>query len=151
MNKKILIVNGPNLNMLGIREPEKYGKISLSEIIEKLSLLSQKLGYKIKHFQSNHEGEIVDFIQKEGLSAGGLIINAGAYTHTSISIRDAILSVCIPCVEVHLSNIFKREDFRKISYLSDISVGVITGFGAYVYELGLLALVNHIESAKSHI
>ncbi|MGC8765000.1 MAG: type II 3-dehydroquinate dehydratase [Brevinematia bacterium] len=144
MDKKILVVNGPNLNMLGIREPEKYGKTSLNEIVEKLTLKFNSLGYKIIHFQSNHEGEIIDFIQKEGHKASGLVINAGAYTHTSIAIRDAILSVSIPCVEVHLSNIFKREDFRKISYISDIALGVISGFGAYVYELGVLALINYI-------
>lgn len=145
MGNKILLVNGPNLNMLGTREPDKYGHLTLNEIVENLKIIAKENGFILKDFQSNHEGEIIDFIHKEGLSAKGLIINAGAYTHTSIAIRDSILSVSIPFVEVHLSNIYKREDFRKKSYLSDIAIGIISGFGNYVYELGLLALIKHIE------
>lgn len=146
MSKKILLVNGPNLNMLGVREPEKYGSLSLNEIVESLTKIAGETGFVLKSFQSNHEGEIIDFIQMEGPSSKGLIINAGAYTHTSIAIRDAILSVSIPFVEVHLSNIYKREGFRQKSFLSDIAVGVICGFGYYVYELGFYALVNYLEN-----
>ncbi|MGC8771523.1 MAG: type II 3-dehydroquinate dehydratase [Brevinematia bacterium] len=146
MDNKILLINGPNLNMLGTREPDKYGHLTLNEIVENLKRIAKEQGFILKDFQSNHEGEIIDFIHKEGLSAKGLIINAGAYTHTSIAIRDSILSVSIPFVEVHLSNVYKREDFRKKSYLSDIAIGVISGFGHYVYELGLLALIKYIEN-----
>ncbi|MEJ5284433.1 MAG: type II 3-dehydroquinate dehydratase [Brevinematales bacterium] len=146
MGNKILLINGPNLNMLGTREPDKYGHLTLNEIVENLKRIAKEQGFILKDFQSNHEGEIIDFIHKEGLSAKGLIINAGAYTHTSIAIRDSILSVSIPFVEVHLSNVYKREDFRKKSYLSDIAIGVISGFGHYVYELGLLALIKYIEN-----
>ncbi|MCX7820899.1 MAG: type II 3-dehydroquinate dehydratase [Brevinematales bacterium] len=146
MGNKILLVNGPNLNMLGTREPDKYGRLTLNEIVENLSKISKENGFILKDFQSNHEGEIIDFLHREGASSKGLIINAGAYTHTSIAIRDAILSVSIPFVEVHLSNVYKREDFRKNSYLSDIAIGVISGFGYYVYELGFYALVNYLEN-----
>ncbi len=146
MGNKILLINGPNLNMLGTREPDKYGHLTLNEIVENVKRIAKEQGFILKDFQSNHEGEIIDFIHKEGLSAKGLIINAGAYTHTSIAIRDSILSVSIPFVEVHLSNVYKREDFRKKSYLSDIAIGVISGFGHYVYELGLLALIKYIEN-----
>ncbi len=146
MSKKILLVNGPNLNMLGKREPDKYGALTLTEIIDIVSIKAKENGFVLKSFQSNHEGEIVDFIQQEGSSALGLIINAGAYTHTSIAIRDAILSVSIPFVEVHLSNIYKREDFRKKSYLSDIAIGLICGFGPYSYELALDAMINYLTN-----
>lgn len=146
MSNVILLVNGPNLNLLGIREPDKYGTNSLPIIIKALKSKAKELGYSLKDFQSNHEGEIIDFIQREGLTACGLIINPGAYTHTSIAIRDAILSVGIPTVEVHISNIYKREAFRQKSFISDIAVGVITGFGDFSYHLGLLGLVNFLKS-----
>jgi len=149
MSSNILFINGPNLNMLGIREPDKYGKTSLNEITENLKLKAKDAGYNLKAFQSNHEGEIIDFIQREGLIAKGLLINPGAYTHTSIAIRDAILSVNIPFVEVHLSNIYKRESFRQKSFFSDIAIGTIAGFGAYSYELGLLALIDYLKTAKN--
>ncbi|MGC8870922.1 MAG: type II 3-dehydroquinate dehydratase, partial [Brevinematia bacterium] len=134
--KKILIVNGPNLNMLGVREPDKYGNLKLEDILLKCKEISSKFGYEVISFQSNLEGEIVSFIQKEGLKASGMILNAGAYTHTSIAIRDAILAVNIPFVEVHISNVFKRESFRHHSYLSDIAIGVISGFKADSYYAG---------------
>lgn len=148
MKGKILMVNGPNLNMLGKREPDKYGEETLEEIVKWIKKEAEERGYELLHFQSNSEGEIIDFIQREGREAVGLIINAGAYTHTSIAIRDAILSVGIPTVEVHLSNIFSREPFRHISYISDIAIGVITGFKKYSYYLGLLALINYIEERR---
>ncbi|MFN4245183.1 MAG: type II 3-dehydroquinate dehydratase [Brevinematia bacterium] len=141
---KILLVNGPNLNMLGVREPDKYGRLTLSSIVNNCSKIAKKYGYEIIDFQSNSEGDIVSFIQKEGLEAKGLLINAGAYTHTSIAIRDAILSVGIPFVEIHLSNVFSRESFRQHSYLSDIAIGVITGFKEDSYYLGLLSLLSYL-------
>lgn len=142
--KKILVVNGPNLNMLGIREPDKYGNTRLEDIISKCREIADRYGYEISDFQSNGEGEIVSFIQKEGANASGMIINAGAYTHTSIAIRDAILSVKIPFVEVHISNIFSREPFRHHSYLSDIAIGVISGFGENSYYFALLHLLSYL-------
>jgi 3-dehydroquinate dehydratase II len=145
MKDVILLVNGPNLNMLGVREPDKYGNISLAEIIDKLDKDASGKGYSIKSLQSNHEGEIIDFIQTDGRTARGMILNAGAFTHTSVAIRDAILSVKLPFIEVHLSNIFAREEFRKNSYLSDIAVGVISGFGENSYYLGLTAITDYIS------
>lgn len=142
--KRLLLVNGPNLNMLGIREPDKYGTLKLEDIVIRCREIASNYGYEIIDFQSNSEGEIVSFIHREGINAKGMIINAGAYTHTSIAIRDAILSVNIPFVEVHLSNIFKREGFRHHSYLSDIAVGVITGFKQYSYYVGLLCLLSYL-------
>jgi 3-dehydroquinate dehydratase-2 len=143
--RKILIINGPNLNMLGAREPDKYGSRKLDDIVVGVKKIAAELGYTAAHFQSNSEGDIVSFIQSEGIFASGMIINAGAYTHTSIAIRDAILSVGIPFVEVHLTNIYKREEFRHHSTLSDIAAGVVAGFGADSYEWGLRALINILE------
>ncbi len=148
MLKKILVVNGPNLNMLGTREPEKYGHATLIEINEIMAGEAEKNGFQLLHFQSNSEGEIIDFIQKEGRDSAGMVINAGAFTHTSIAIRDAILSVGLPFVEVHVSNIFKRESFRHHSYLSDIAIGMITGFGPDSYYLGIEALCRYLKSGK---
>lgn len=142
--ERILLVNGPNINMLGRREPDKYGRLSLDEITRKCKEIASKYGYDIAEFQSNSEGEIVSFIQREGVKARGMVINAGAYTHTSIAIRDAILAVGIPFVEVHLSNVFSREPFRHHSYLSDIAIGVISGFKENSYYFGLLCLLNHL-------
>ncbi len=142
--KRILLVNGPNLNMLGIREPDKYGKLTLSGIVEKCTSIAKRYGYEVVDFQSNSEGEIVNFIQIEGLKSSGMVINAGAYTHTSVAIRDSILAVGIPFVEVHLSNVFSREPFRHRSYLSDIAIGVISGFKENSYYLGLIALLAYL-------
>ncbi len=148
---KILVLNGPNLNLLGARQPELYGAVSLKEIEESLKQLASKLGVELEFFQSNSEGELVDKIQSAFGSCQGILINAGAYTHTSIAIRDALLAVKIPFVEVHLSNIFSREQFRHHSYLSDIALGVVCGFGANSYLLGLEALVEYLkeQSEKS--
>lgn len=135
----ISVINGPNLNMLGTREKETYGNSTLQEINEHLIKTFQgKIQFDF--FQSNHEGEIVDYIQKTKASA--IIINPGAFTHTSIAIRDALLSVKLPTIEVHLSNIYKREAFRKTSYISDIALGVISGLGSIGYELAANALIN---------
>ncbi len=146
---KILVLNGPNLNLLGARQPELYGAVSLKEIEKSLKQLASKLGVELEFFQSNSEGELVDKIQSALGKYQGILINAGAYTHTSIAIRDALLAVKIPFVEVHLSNIFQRESFRHHSFLSDLALGVICGFGARSYFLGLEALVEYLkEQAK---
>ncbi len=144
----ILLVNGPNLNMLGIREPEKYGNKKLQDIVDAVEKYAVNLGYKIKSFQSNHEGELIDFIQKEGITASGMVINAGAFTHTSIALRDAILSIKLPFTEIHISNIFCREDYRRHSYLSDIAAGLITGFGENSYYLGIRAMIDFIQNNR---
>ena len=142
---KILVINGVNLNMLGIREPEKYGSMTLKEIEKDLFAYSFELGIDIETFQSNIEGEIVEKIHSVINDFDGIIINAGAYTHTSIAIRDAISSVNIPAVEVHMTNIYKREEFRHYSYLAPVCIGQISGFGAESYKLGLKAIVDYLS------
>tara|TARA_Y100001970_G_scaffold149329_1_gene183240 strand:- start:46189 stop:46626 length:438 start_codon:yes stop_codon:yes gene_type:complete len=143
--KNILLINGPNLNLLGSREPEIYGSKSLDDIENDLSIISNERGYKLLSFQSNSESEIVDWIHENADSALFLIINPGAFTHTSISIRDAILGTNISFIEVHISNIFSREEFRKESYFSDIAEGVISGLGFKGYELALKAILEMIK------
>ena len=143
--KNILLINGPNLNLLGSREPEIYGSKSLDDIEKELSIIANESGYKLLTFQSNSESEIVDWIHKNADSALFLIINPGAFTHTSISIRDAILGTNISFIEVHISNIFSREEFRKESYFSDIAEGVISGLGFKGYELALKAILEMIK------
>jgi len=142
---KFLIVNGPNLNMLGKREPQVYGAISLSEIETSVKNLAVQLNVDVEFFQSNYEGAIVEKIQHSFGQFDGIIINAGAFTHTSIAIRDALLSVNIPFVEVHISNVFKREPFRHKSYLSDIAHGVIVGLGKQSYLCALNFLVHFLQ------
>lgn len=143
--KKILIIHGPNLNLLGQREPNVYGNINLNEINKNLETKAKELGVEIKIVQSNHEGEIVDTIQHTLNWANCIIINPGAYTHTSIAIRDAIAAVNIPTIEVHISNIYKREDFRQKSFIAPVAVGQITGFGEHSYYLALEAAVKIIK------
>ena len=141
--KKILIIHGPNLNLLGQREKDIYGKTTLAEINAILEKLAAQEGIELKIIQSNHEGEIVDTIgqaKKERVDA--ILINPAAYTHTSVAIRDAILAVSLPTVEVHLSNIYARENFRHTSLIAPVSYGQISGFGAESYVLGLQALIN---------
>jgi 3-dehydroquinate dehydratase II len=141
----VLVLHGPNLNLLGQREPGVYGRVTLDEINRLLEAEGQTLQAKVSTLQSNHEGVLVDAI---GAALGrdrGILINAGAYTHTSVAIRDAIAAVAIPTVEVHLSNIYRREEFRHHSYIASVAVGQISGFGAESYRLGLHALVNHIR------
>jgi 3-dehydroquinate dehydratase-2 len=140
--KKILVIHGPNLNLLGRREPDIYGRLDLNAINRKLKQLAG--GFRLDCRQSNDEGDIVDMIHSP---ADGILINPAAYTHTSVAIRDALLGVKTPVVEVHLSNIFAREPFRHKSYVSDIAVGVVTGFGANSYYLGLKALMDHLSGA----
>ena len=142
--KKILVIHGPNLNLLGKRETDIYGQVTLEGINKQISKLASELGVSVDFFQSNSEGELVSEIQKAMGNYEALVINPGAYTHTSIALRDAIAGVEIPTVEVHLSNIYQREEFRKKSMLADIAVGQITGFKIDSYLLGLRAAVNLI-------
>lgn len=144
----ILVLHGPNLNLLGRREPEIYGRVTLDEINSRLVEAGAKLNCKIVVMQSNHEGVLVDAIHDAFGKYQGIIINAGAYTHTSIALRDALAGVAIPVVEVHLSNIYQRESFRHHSYIAPIAVGQISGFGAESYYLGLQALVNHLQKSQ---
>lgn len=144
-NLSVIVLHGPNLNLLGLREPEIYGATTLAQIDSQLIELGVNLGATVQSFQSNHEGVIVDTVHAARDHHQGILINAGAYTHTSIAIRDAISAVQIPTVEVHLSNIYKREEFRHHSYLASIVVGQISGFGADSYYLGLRALIAHLE------
>lgn len=142
--KKLLLLNGPNLNLLGVREPDKYGSTSLAEIEFSLREYVESCGASLECFQSNHEGDLVDKIQQAAGHFDAVIINPGAYTHTSIAIRDAFLSVNLPFVEVHLSNIFKRESFRHHSYLSDIALGSIIGLGPIGYRLAAEFLLRSL-------
>jgi 3-dehydroquinate dehydratase II len=149
---QLLVLHGPNLNLLGSREPGLYGRSSLEQIDAGLGEQAATLGVALECFQSNHEGALVDRIQRAAGSAGeapcdGILINAAAYTHTSVAIRDALLAVAIPFVELHLSNTHAREPFRHHSFLADRAVGVICGFGAHSYRLALDALVTHLRAA----
>lgn len=143
----ILVLNGPNLNLLGKREPSIYGHLTLEDINTMLEQESIILNVRLSCFQSNHEGVLVDYIHQALNNYQGILINAGAYTHTSVAIRDALAGVAIPLVEVHLSNIYKREDFRHHSYIAPIAIGQISGFGEQSYRLGLQALVNYLQSS----
>ena len=143
--RRVLVVHGPNLNMLGQREPEIYGDQSLDEINAQLLKLGEKLGMEIETFQSNHEGEIVDRIQLAARSCDGILVNPAAYTHTSIAIRDALSLLDIPVIEIHLSNIYKREPFRHKSLIADIAAARISGFGAQGYLLALEGLAGLLE------
>ena len=137
---RVLVIHGPNLNLLGQREPEVYGGASLAEIDARLERRARELGFELRCFQSNHEGEIVDKIGEAGRSADAIIINPGGYTHTSVAIRDALAAVGLPAVEVHLSNIYAREVFRHTSMVAPVVTGQISGFGADSYLLALEAI-----------
>ena len=140
----ILLINGPNLNLLGTREPEIYGNKTLIDIEQDLHIAAERKGILLECFQSNHEGEIVDKIQDSVKSIQGILINAGAFTHTSISIRDALIGSKIPFVELHISNIFSREEFRKESFLTDKAIGIISGFGISSYFLALEGIIEFL-------
>jgi 3-dehydroquinate dehydratase II len=144
----ILVLHGPNLNLLGLREPGIYGSLTLNDINSLLQTESLKLQVNISPFQSNHEGILVDTIHDAYGKYQGILINPGAYTHTSVALRDAITGVNLPTVEVHLSNIYSREDFRHHSYIAPIAVGQISGFGSQSYLLGLQALVTYLREKK---
>lgn len=143
---KILIIHGPNLNMLGKREPDIYGTITLENINYSLEALGGSLGLEVETFQSNHEGTIIEKIQKAAKINDGLIINPAAFTHTSIAIRDALLLLDIPLIEIHLSNIYKREPFRHKSMISDVVTAQITGFGVQGYTMALEAMAKMVQS-----
>ncbi|NTU59564.1 MAG: type II 3-dehydroquinate dehydratase [Deltaproteobacteria bacterium] len=142
---RILVLHGPNLNLLGLREPGIYGAQTLSSVDEGLAALARELGVEVEFFQSNAEGALVDAIQGAAGRVDGVVINPAAYTHTSVALRDALLAVGLPFVEVHLSNVHSREEFRKRSLLADVAVGTIAGFGADSYRLGLRGLVSRLE------
>ncbi len=144
----ILLINGPNLNLLGTREPEIYGNKTLIDIENELCKIAKEKKTNLECFQSNHEGEIVDKIQESIKDIQGILINAGAFTHTSISIRDALIGSEIPFVELHISNIFSREDFRKKSFLTDKAIGIISGFGLSSYSLSLYGIIEYLKTKE---
>jgi 3-dehydroquinate dehydratase-2 len=142
--RKILVLHGPNLNLLGKRQPEIYGRLTLEQINRKIERLAAELGVEVEIRQSNSEGELVGWIQQAPTQFAALVINAAAYTHSSVALRDALTAAGIPAIEVHLSNIYKREDFRKRSLIAEAVVGQITGFGVNSYLLGLRAAVGQL-------
>ena len=144
----VYILNGPNLNLLGVRQPAIYGRETLGDIEERCTARAASLSLQIDFRQTNHEGQLVDWIQEARESADGIILNAGALTHTSVAVLDALSASDLPVIEVHLSNIFRRESFRHHSYVSLAANGVICGLGPHGYELALEAIVNLIEDAS---
>ena len=143
----VLILHGPNLNLLGHREPGIYGSVSLATINQSLQKEAELLQVVVSPLQSNHEGTLIDAVHEALGQHQGIVINPGAYTHTSVAIRDAIVAVNLPTVEVHLSNVYQREAFRHHSYIAPVAIGQISGFGANSYILGLWALVHHLRNA----
>ena len=143
---KILIINGPNLNLLGTREPHIYGSTGLAEIEQLVRSRAGERGVEVAWSQTNHEGELIELIQGLPGKVDGALINAAAFTHTSLAVRDALLATTVPFVEVHLSNIFAREEERRKSLIADLALGLVTGFGAQSYLLGFDALVKHLEA-----
>ncbi|HVR15095.1 MAG: type II 3-dehydroquinate dehydratase [Candidatus Binatia bacterium] len=143
--KKILVLNGPNLNLLGKRQPEIYGTLTLAQIEQRIRALAKELGIEIEVRQSNSEGELVTWIQEAANKFGAIVINPAAYTHTSLAMRDAVSAVGIPTVEIHISNIHKREPFRHHSFIAEVAVGQIAGFGVDSYLLGLRAAADLIQ------
>jgi 3-dehydroquinate dehydratase-2 len=144
---KILVLHGANLNLLGLREPEVYGKVTLAQINDWLEQDAEELGAELIFLQSNHEGVLIDAIHAAFQVQHGILINPAAFTHTSVAIRDAIAAVNIPTVEVHLSNVYRREEFRHHSFIAPVAIGQISGFGYDSYRLGLKALVNFLNQS----
>jgi len=143
---KILLLHGPNLNLLGTREPEVYGSMTHDDINKKITELGKELGVEIKCAQSNHEGVLIDALQDARTWANGVVFNPGGYTHTSVALRDAISAIVIPVIEVHLSNVYAREEFRHTSLVSAVCKGKVSGFGWHSYELGLRGLIDIIKA-----
>ncbi|GAB78076.1 3-dehydroquinate dehydratase [Austwickia chelonae] len=151
MTGKIAVLNGPNLGRLGVREPERYGTDTLPEVITRCRALAADRGVELVDFQSNHEGALVDRIEAwtdEGVV--GVVVNAGAFTHTSVALRDALVGSGLPFMEVHITNVHAREGFRSRSYLSDVAVGLVVGCGTLGYELALSALLRHLDKDSAH-
>lgn len=148
---RILLVNGPNLNLLGTREPARYGNVSLEALQQKLQIQAIEKGIQLSCFQSNHEGVLIDHLQ-QAKQAGidFILINAASLTHTSIGLRDTLLAIQIPFIELHMTNVYARETFRHHSYLSDLAIGVIAGFGVHSYELALEAAILHLDRLKAN-
>jgi 3-dehydroquinate dehydratase-2 len=146
MAKTVYVINGPNLNLLGAREPETYGRSTLTDVERRCREAGKPLGLTIEFRQSNHEGELIDWIQEAAANkAAGVVLNAGGYTHSSVAIRDAIAAVKVPVIEVHISNIFAREDFRHVSHIAPVAKGTICGFGVNGYALAIIGLATMIE------
>lgn len=146
--RRILIIHGPNLNWLGRRETDIYGTLTLEEINQRIKDLASREGVEVRFFQSNYEGALIDAIQDAASWAEAIVINPGGLTHTSVALRDALSGIGLPVVEVHLSNIYKREEFRRRSLIAEVAIGQISGFGAESYLLGLRAAIAHIETKK---
>lgn len=146
---RLLLLNGPNLNLLGMREPGVYGHVTLADIEQRSRTLAQSLGHELDAFQSNSEADLINRIQAAAGQCDFLLINPGAFTHTSVALRDAILAVAIPFIEIHLSNVHAREDFRRHSYFADIAVGTISGLGALGYELALRAADQRLRGSAA--
>jgi len=146
---RILVLHGPNLNLLGTREPDVYGDVTLADIDEALARRGAELGCAVECFQSNNEGALIDRIHSARADGGGIVINPGGLTHTSVALRDALAAVGLPVVEVHLSNVFAREPFRHRSYVSGVALGVLSGFGAEGYTMGFEALVRRLRAADA--
>jgi 3-dehydroquinate dehydratase II len=145
--KAVLVLHGPNLNLLGLREPAVYGRVDLAEINRRVIEAGRELGVEVRTLQSNHEGALIDALHEARTWADGVVFNPGAYTHTSVALRDAVSAIAIPVVEVHLSNVQAREKFRRRSLIGPVCLGSISGFGWYSYVLGLQALAEQVRSA----
>jgi 3-dehydroquinate dehydratase II len=145
---RVQVLHGPNLNLLGTREPEVYGRATLAEVDEAVRREAESLGIEVDIYQSNHEGALVDRIHETAPGSAGYVVNAGGYTHTSVALRDALAAVGLPFVEVHLSNVHRREPFRRESLLAPVALGTISGFGPASYTLALRGLVRHLEPTR---